>query len=107
MSEEPRITAFNNIFEGKLSQMVKDIKKIRKDPTKKDKLERLRKDAKELRKIIKKEKKKTQTLFVDFGYEMVDGKIEAKSINASMNVSNVQITSDGNIIRVNFEVPSF
>lgn len=75
MNEEKRITAFDNIFSQKLDRIVKDIKKIRKDPTKKDRVKQLLHEAKELKKIIKRGKKNPVVHTIDMPYVLLNGQL--------------------------------
>ena len=72
-AETPRdkpITAFNAIFAAKLDKLVKDIKKIRKDPTQRDKLKRCLSEAKQLKKAIKDSNKQVREYEIAFDYEI-------------------------------------
>lgn len=55
--KEP-ITAFHGVFENKLSQLIKKIRKIRKDPKERHRVKDLLAEAKKLKKLIKKDRKK-------------------------------------------------
>lgn len=57
MKPKDGITAFNGIFEQRLTKLVKDIKKIRKDPASKDKLKRLISEGRDLKNAVKKDRK--------------------------------------------------
>lgn len=52
-NDNPVITAFNPIFEQKLNGLLKDIKKLRKDPTKKSRVKQCISEARALKKILK------------------------------------------------------
>lgn len=53
MNDKPVITAFNPIFEQKLHSLLKDIKKLRKDPEKKSRVKQCIAEARQLKKILK------------------------------------------------------
>jgi len=59
MNDKKNITAFNVIFAERFSKLVKDIKKIRRDPNQQDRLKKCILEAKELKKVLKINDKKT------------------------------------------------
>jgi hypothetical protein len=82
---EKNITAFNGIFTARLNKIIKDIKKVRRDPTKKDKLKSLLQEAKHLKHSIKTSNKK-QHYNISTTYEInEDGMILFDTVNLLSN----------------------
>lgn len=105
------ITAFNNIFAARLDKIIKDIKKIRRDPTKKDKLKLLLQEAKHLKKTIKDSSRK-QIHNISIPYEFnVSGEfiIHSESCIVSDGMKLINITTSINelsqqILTFNFSI---
>ena len=57
-SKKEPITAFHGVFENKLAQLIKKIRKMRKDPKERHRVKELLSEAKKLKKLIKKDRKK-------------------------------------------------
>lgn len=103
MDNEKRITAFDNIFNQKLDRIVKDIKKLRKDPSKKDKVKQLLNEAKELKKIIKRDKKNPVIHTVDIPYVILNGQLCISDPLIANNINIVECCNyDNNKIILKF-----
>jgi hypothetical protein len=98
------ITAFNGIFEQRLKNILKDIKKLRKDPASKDKVNRLIADAKQLKKDIKKEKKSSDSLYrIEIPIHCKDGE-PVTGIVGSEGIKSVEVRCVGGLIIVEFNM---
>jgi hypothetical protein len=98
---KPNITAFHGIFEQRLKNIIKDIKKVRKDPSSKDKVKRLVAEAKQLKKDIKKEKKSPTTYQLEIPVHCVDG-TPNMGIIGSADVKVTEARCVGGLIIVEF-----
>jgi hypothetical protein len=64
------ITTYNAIFTERFNKLIKNIKKIRRDPTKKDKLKSLLTEAKLLKQSIKESSKQKQNYNITVSYKI-------------------------------------
>ena len=111
-SNKKGITAFNAIFIERLSKLVKDIKKCRKDPNQQAKFKRCLAEAKALKQSIKESSKHKHKHNVTIPYEInEEGNliISTSTITFSMGIKiidvvSINLTDDQKTLSINFTI---
>jgi len=104
---ESKITAFHGIFEDKLDKLVKNIKKLRKDPSSKQKVREMILEAKLLKRLIKKDKKhkkETHVHQLQIALRIVDGQIGIDESFPSDRIKMLDISFRDGVLTVDFDI---
>ncbi|RWZ87190.1 MAG: hypothetical protein EO766_11700 [Hydrotalea sp. AMD] len=94
-----KVTAFNNIFEGRIQKLIKQIKELRKKKGNLELIKGLLKEAKHIRSKMKKvEKKKKQPCY----FITIDKDISSRLIECSPNIHITSVSETDNEITIRF-----
>lgn len=103
LTDESKITAYHNIFEEKLKKLVKDIKKLRKDPSAVDHMKKLLEEARRLKKLLKKERKKPICHTIEIALDTQSHLVTIKEASASHAIRVLDARCVGGLLIVEFE----
>jgi hypothetical protein len=88
------ITAYNHIFEQKFTKLIKDIKKYRKDPSKKDHIKNCLHEAKSLRKTIRDAKKENKLYQITIKHDIISDTYTCTDSSLNINIKQIQQMND-------------
>ena len=100
------VTAFHGIFEQKLSNIVKTIKKIRKDPDKKSRVKELLSEARALKKLIHKGRKQSNQYMIEIPISVDNGQLQHGETSSRLPIKIVDTRLVGGLLIVEFEIPN-